>query len=104
MTRFARAKGSKASNERVEQEATLWEELKSFVTPNSKKVSYDIEDITGNFNENEEENDTKNKYKVESDSDESNDEKLEDQVKILTKFKMILNLARNNQKGLKVNV
>ena len=28
MTRFARSKGSKASNERVEEEATPWEELK----------------------------------------------------------------------------
>ena len=61
MTRFARAKGSKASNERVEEEATPWAELKSFATPNSKKVRYDVEDIADNFNENEEENDTKDK-------------------------------------------
>ena len=83
MTRFARAKGSKASNERVEEEATPWAELKSFATPNSKKVRYDVEDIADNFNENEEDYVTKNEFNVESDSDESDDEKPEDQVKDL---------------------
>ena len=83
MTRFARAKGSKASNERVEEEATPWAELKSFATPNSKKVRYDVEDIADNFSENEEENVTKNEFNVESDSDKSSDEKPEDQVKDL---------------------
>ena len=46
MTRFARSKGSKASNERVEEEATPWEELKSTMAPPpSKKFKYNVEDI-----------------------------------------------------------
>jgi len=63
MTRFARSKGSKASNERVEEEATPWEQLKSTVVPVSKKVRYNVEDI--------------DEYQVEkeniSDKDESSD-------------------------------
>merc|ERR1711894_156726 len=51
MTRFARSKGSKASNERVEEEATPWEELKSTVAPpQSKKVKYNVEDIADDEN------------------------------------------------------
>jgi len=42
MTRFARAKGSKASNERVVEEATPWHELKSQMT-----TAYDVEDLGG---------------------------------------------------------
>merc|ERR1711963_120592 len=65
-----------------EEEATPWEELKSFATPNSKKVRYDVEDIADDFNENEEESVAKNESNAESDSDE-NDEKPEEQVKDL---------------------
>ena len=42
MTRFARAKGSKASNERIVEEATPWHELKSQMT-----TAYDVEDLGG---------------------------------------------------------
>ena len=84
MTRFARAKGSKASNERVEEEATPWEELKSFVTPTTKKVrQFDVEDITDDFTENNEEI-VKNESDSESESDsDSNAAKQVDQVKDL---------------------
>ena len=40
MTRFARAKGSKASNERVEEEATPWEDMKAQMRQN-----YNVEDL-----------------------------------------------------------
>ena len=40
MTRFARAKGSKASNERVEEDATPWEEMKA-----QMKQNYNVEDL-----------------------------------------------------------
>ena len=43
MTRFARAKGSKASNERVEEEATPWEQLKASITTGKKH--FDVEDL-----------------------------------------------------------
>jgi len=43
MTRFARAKGSKASNERVEEEATPWEQLKA--PPPNTKIRFDVEDL-----------------------------------------------------------
>lgn len=45
MTRFARSKGSKASNERVEEEATPWEELKAQIAPVSKKNHFNVEDL-----------------------------------------------------------
>lgn len=46
MTRFARAKGSKASNERTEEEATSWQELKSQIPQaDSKKKHFNVEDL-----------------------------------------------------------
>jgi len=44
MTRFARAKGSKASNERVEEEATPWQLLKVPQESGSKK-HFNVEDL-----------------------------------------------------------
>lgn len=43
MTRFARAKGSKASNERVEEEATPWEEMKAAIPAPKLKKAIDVE-------------------------------------------------------------
>ena len=72
MTRFARSKGSKASNERVEEEATPWEELKSTVAPPpSKKFKYNVEDIEDGNIENNGEVDEENS---EQSSDESEPE------------------------------
>ena len=46
MTRFARSKGSKASNERVEEEATPWEQLTFNLAPiAAKKRDFDVEDL-----------------------------------------------------------
>ena len=46
MTRFARSKGSKASNERVEEEATPWEQLTFNLAPSAaKKRDFDVEDL-----------------------------------------------------------
>ena len=45
MTRFARSKGSKASNERVEEEATPWEQLTFNLAPNAAKQHFDVEDL-----------------------------------------------------------
>ena len=68
MTRFARSKGSKASNERVEEEATPWEELKSTMAPPpSKKFKYNVEDIEDDNIENGEDD----KENSEQSSDES---------------------------------
>jgi len=45
MTRFARSKGSKASNERVEEEATPWEQLTFNLAPSAAKQHFDVEDL-----------------------------------------------------------
>jgi zinc finger CCHC domain-containing protein 9 len=51
MTRFARAKGSKASNERLEEEATSWQDMKAQLKPPSKKSDskIDVEDLDGDI-------------------------------------------------------
>ena len=74
MTRFARAKGSKASNERVEEEATPWHELKAQMRPN-----YDVEDLSDNIavSDDEPENLPKELEKVESEPEEEPENKLE---------------------------
>jgi len=71
MTRFARAKGSKASNERVEEEATPWDELKpQTVAP--KKQHYNVED----FDEDDVEIEQNDENETAADSkSESEDEK-----------------------------
>ena len=71
MTRFARAKGSKASNERVEEEATPWHELKAQMRPN-----YDVEDLSDNIavSDDEPENLPKELEKVESEPEEEEPE------------------------------
>ena len=46
MTRFARSKGSKASNERVEEDATPWELLTfNMAPPAAAKKHFDVEDL-----------------------------------------------------------
>ncbi len=45
MTRFARSKGSKASNERVEEEATPWDQMVAGMKLPPKKMAFDVEDI-----------------------------------------------------------
>ena len=45
MTRFARSKGSKASNERVEEDATPWEKLTFNMAPSAAKKHFDVEDL-----------------------------------------------------------
>ena len=45
MTRFARSKGSKASNERVEEDATPWELLTFNMAPSAAKQHFDVEDL-----------------------------------------------------------
>ncbi|KAF2897553.1 hypothetical protein ILUMI_08621 [Ignelater luminosus] len=44
MTRFARAKGSKASNERLPEDATSWQEMKHGMIRNSNKRIENLED------------------------------------------------------------
>lgn len=64
MTRFARAKGSKASNERVEEEATPWNLLKAPQASSSKK-HFNVEDLDDDVDFFEE--------KVKKDEGEEND-------------------------------
>ena len=70
MTRFARSKGSKASNERVEEEATPWEQLKAPLA-NTKK-HFDIEDLDDDVDLKEDEDHTS---KSDSGADHSDEEK-----------------------------
>ena len=71
MTRFARSKGSKASNERVEEEATPWEQLKAPQT-NSKK-HFDVEDLDDDIDFKEE--DEVHASNSDSEAEQSEDEK-----------------------------
>ena len=72
MTRFARAKGSKASNERVEEEATPWHELKAQMT-----TSYDVEDLSDNIEVSDDEQPKESKKPEELEIEEEPEQKLE---------------------------
>merc|ERR1711997_92003 len=69
MTRFARSKGSKSSNERIEEEATPWEELRNDVEPLSKK-KFNVEDLEDDDEPLIEENEHPSSSSSESEEDE----------------------------------
>merc|ERR1712029_1012245 len=72
MTRWARSKGSAASNERVEEEATPWSQLVAGVRP---EKHHDVEDLE-DFHEEAEQIDVKTD-KVVPDLEEEEEEKEE---------------------------
>ena len=88
MTRFARAKGAAASNERIEEEATPWhvmaQQMRSSTGYSRSKVNRDVEDLDGDLiiASEENENITSDKVPVssieqqDSGSDESDTGKL----------------------------
>ena len=90
MTRFARSKGSKASNERVEEEATPWEELKSTVAPPpSKKFKYNVEDIENDDLENFGEIDFTKNNENNSEQSSSDESDAEEEQETTNKFVLI---------------
>ena len=82
MTRFARAKGAAASNERIEEEATPWhvmaQQMRSSTGYSRSKVNRDVEDLDGDLiiASEENENITSDKVPVSSieQEDSSSDE------------------------------
>ena len=98
MTRFARSKGSKASNERVEEEATPWEELKSTVAPPpSKKFKYNVEDIENDDLEKFGEIDFTEKNENNSEQSSSDESDAEEEQETTNKFVAF----ENNEKKVK---
>jgi len=71
MTRFARSKGSKASNERVEEDATPWEQLTFNMAPTAAKQHFDVEDLDDDgIDYEQEDNDQSEKSDSEPEQDE----------------------------------
>lgn len=80
MTRFARAKGAAASNERIEEEATPWhvmaQQMRSASGYSGSKVNRDVEDLDGDIiiaSEETENTESTNKVPIEQE-DSSSDE------------------------------
>ena len=96
MTRFARSKGSKASNERIEEESTPWEQLKAPIT--AKKHHFDVEDLDDDgFDLEETKKDTSTKNN--SDSELSDDE--DDNINALENISPQDDLENNNGEVIK---
>ena len=91
MTRFARAKGSKASNERVEEEATPWHELKAQMT-----TSYDVEDLSDNIEVSDDEQPKESKKPEELEIEEEEEEP--EQKLELSELQTVTDLLKKKRK------
>ena len=72
MTRFARAKGSKSSNERKEEDATPWKQLRTEIPPSKKHFNVeDMDDVFMQQSFDDENEQNEKKSEVSSDEEEA---------------------------------